>query len=61
MPQDRDDWRALVNTILNLAIHTVGDVLRSEITKRNIRKEQLPVPPHVQSVTRQYLLKSLGQ
>ena len=61
VPQDRDDWWALVNTVLNLGIHRAGDVLRSEMDKRNIIKKQLPVPTHVQSATRQYLLKGVGQ
>ena len=61
VPQERDDWRAVVSMVLKLGIHRVGDVLRSEIDKRNMRKKQLPLPTHVQSVTRHYLLKSVGQ
>lgn len=59
--QVRGDWRTVVNTVLNLRIYGVGGLLCSEIDKRNIRKKQLPVPLRVQSVTRQYLLESLGQ
>ena len=60
--QDTYDWRAVVNTVLNLGISGVGDVLRSENDNRNIRKkQQLPVPTRVQSVTRQCLFKTEGQ
>jgi hypothetical protein len=60
VPQDRDDWWTVVNTVLNLGIHGVGDLLCSGIDKRNVRKKQLLLPTRVQSVTRQYLLKGYG-
>jgi hypothetical protein len=59
--QDTDDCQAFVNTVLNLGIHGVGDLLRSEFDNRNSSKKQQPVLTQVHSVTRQYLLQSLGQ
>jgi hypothetical protein len=36
VPHDTDDWRAVVNTVLNLGVHRVGDVLRSETARETL-------------------------